>query len=78
MFVDGIVAMSCVLLTNDVDKVAPSHVATELPLKLWPFTVRVKPAPPAVALFGEIEDTDGVDGQETIGGKNIALKIGHR
>lgn len=75
MSVDGIVAMSCVLLTNDVVKVAPSHVATELLLKLWPFTVRVKPAPPAVALLGEIEDTDGVDGQEeqeTAGSRSIA------
>ena len=63
------------LLTNEVVKVTPSHVATELLLKLWPFTVRVKPAPPAVALLGEIEDTDGVDGQEeqeTAGSKSIA------
>jgi hypothetical protein len=78
MSVDGIVAMSCVLLTNDVVKVAPSHVATELLLKLWPFTVRVKPVPPAVALLGEIEDTDGVDGQEeqeTAGSNNIASAL---
>ncbi len=75
MSVEGIVAMSCVLLTNDVVKVAPSHVATELLLKLWPFTVSVKSAPPAVALLGESEDTDGVDGQEeqeTAGSRKIA------
>jgi hypothetical protein len=33
-------------------------------LKLPPFIVRTKPAPPAVALLGESELSDGVDGQE--------------
>jgi hypothetical protein len=42
-------------------------------LKSPPFTVRTKPAPPAVALLGESELTDGVDGQEqaTAGSKKI-------
>jgi hypothetical protein len=43
-------------------------------LKLPPFTVRTNPAPPAVALVGESELTDGVDGHEqhTVGSKKIA------
>jgi hypothetical protein len=75
MSVDGIVAVSCVLLTNDVVKGVPFHTAAELLLKLLPFTVRTKPAPPAAALLGESEVTDGVDGhveQETAGSRNIA------
>ena len=56
--------MSCLLLTNDVVRAVPFHTATELVLKLPPFTVRTKPSPPAVALLGESELTDGVDGQE--------------
>ena len=70
----GIVTVSCLLLTNDVVRDVPFHTATELLLKLPPFTVRTKPAPPAVALFGESELTDGVDGQEqeTAGSKKIA------
>jgi hypothetical protein len=52
----------------------PFHTTTELLLKLPPFTVRTKPAPPAVALLGESELTDGVDGQEqeTTGSRKIA------
>jgi hypothetical protein len=64
MSVPGTVAVSCLLVTNDDVKVVPFHTTTELLLKLPPFTVRVKPAPPAVALVGEIELSDGVDGQE--------------
>ena len=74
-----IVAVSWLLLTNDVVSDAPFHTTTELLLKSWPFTVRTNPAPPAVALLGEIEVTDGVDGQEqeTTGSKKIAnaLKV---
>jgi hypothetical protein len=52
----------------------PFHTATELLLKLPPFMVRTKPAPPAVALLGESELTDGVDGQEQemIGSRKVA------
>lgn len=66
--------MSCLLLTNDVVSDVPFHTTTELLLKLPPFTVRTKPAPPAVALLGESELTDGVDGQEqeTTGSRKIA------
>ena len=44
-------------------------------MKLPPFTVKTNPAPPAVALFGEIELTDGVAGQpphETNGSNKTA------
>jgi hypothetical protein len=66
--------MSCLLLTNDVARAAPFHATTALPLKLLPFTVKTKLAPPAVALVGEIEARDGVDGQEqeTAESKKIA------
>jgi hypothetical protein len=52
----------------------PFHTATEVLLKLPPFMVRTKPAPPTVALLGESELTDGVDGQEQemIGSRKIA------
>ncbi len=72
--VPGIITVSCLLLTNDVVRDAPFQTTTELLLKLLPFTVRTKPAPPAVALFGESELTEGVDGQEqeTTGSKKIA------
>jgi len=61
-------------LTNDVVWAVPFQTATELLLKLPPFTVRTKPGPPAVALLGESELTEGVDGQEqaTAGSKKIA------
>lgn len=75
MSVLGIVAVSWLPLTNDDVTVVPFHTTTEPLLKFLPFTVRKNPAPPAVALFGEIELTDGVDGheeQETAGSKKIA------
>lgn len=64
MFDAGIVAVSWWLLTNDDVMDVPFHTNTELLLKLPPFTVKTKSPPPAVALFGEIELIDGVDGQE--------------
>lgn len=74
MLLEGMEAVSCVLLTNDVVKAVPFHTATALLSKLWPFTVRVKPAPPAAALLGESEVIDGVEGQEqaTTGSRKIA------
>jgi len=72
--VAGIVAVSCLLLTNDVVTDVPFHTTTELLSKFLPFTVRTKPLPPTVALLGESEATDGVDGQEqeTAGSRKIA------
>ena len=66
--------MSCLPLTNAVVWAVPFHTTTELLLKLPPFTVRTKPDPPAAALLGESELTDGVDGQEqaTAGSRKIA------
>jgi hypothetical protein len=66
--------VSCFPLTNDVVTDVPFHTTTELLAKLLPFTVRTKPSPPAVALLGEIELTDGADGQEqeTAGSRKIA------
>lgn len=71
----GIVAVSCLLLTNDEVRGVPFHTTTELLLKLPPFTVRTRPDPPAATLLGESEDTDGVDGheeQETAGSRRMA------
>jgi hypothetical protein len=75
MFADEIVAVSWWLLTNEVVTEVPSQTTTELLLKLSPFTVREKLPPPAVALFGESEDTPGDDGheeQEMAGSKKIS------
>jgi hypothetical protein len=64
MSVAGIVAVSWLLLTNDMVREVPFQTTNELLLKFLPLTVRTNPAPPAVALFGEIEVIDGVDGHE--------------
>jgi hypothetical protein len=72
---DEIAAVSWLLLTNDVVCATPSQTTTELVAKLPPFTVRANPSPPAVALVGEIEVTEGVDGhppQETTVSNKIA------
>jgi hypothetical protein len=75
MFVEETPAVSWLPLTNDVASAEPSQTTTELLLKLPPFTVKTNPAPPAVALLGEIEVTDGVAGhppQETTESNKIA------
>src|ERR1700685_3495862 len=75
MFVDETSAVTWLPLMNDVVKAVPFQTTTELLLKLPPFRVKTNPAPPAVALFGEIEVTDGVAGQpphETNGSNKIA------
>ena len=64
MSVAGIVVVSWLLLTNDMVRAVPFQATRELLLKFLPLTVRTNPAPPAVALFGEIEVIDGVDGHE--------------
>jgi hypothetical protein len=70
-----IVAVSWLPLTNDVVRAEPFQTTTALLLKSPPFTVSENPAPPAVALLGEIEVTEGVAGQppqETTGSNKIA------
>jgi len=61
-FVDETSAVSWLPLTNEVVRDEPFQTTTELLLKLPPSTVKTNPAPPAVALLGEIEVTDGVAG----------------
>ena len=52
-------ACSCEALTNVVVRAEPFHLTTELLMNPLPFTVRVKAAPPAVALAGDREVTVG-------------------
>ena len=51
----AIAAVNCVALTNMVVLAAPLNFTTDADTKPVPFTVRVKAAPPAVALVGERE-----------------------
>jgi xanthosine utilization system XapX-like protein len=55
MSVARIAAVICVALTKVVALAAPLKFTTDEELKFVPFTVSVKPAPPAVALVGEID-----------------------
>src|SRR6516225_8003741 len=50
----GMAAVNCVELTSVVAGVVPPKLTTEAATKFVPLTVRVKPAPPAAALVGEI------------------------
>ena len=50
-----IAAVNCVALTKVVVLAAPLNFTTEVETNPVPFTVRVKAAPPAVALVGERE-----------------------
>ena len=50
-----IAAVNCVALTNVVVLAAPLNFTTDVDTKPVPLTVRVKAAPPAVALVGERE-----------------------
>ena len=54
-----IAAVSWVALTNVVVLAAPLNFTTDVDTNPVPFTVRVKAAPPAFALVGEIEDSVG-------------------
>ena len=54
-----IAAVSCVALTNVVVLAAPLNFTTDVDTKPVPFTVRVKAAPPAVAVVGEREVSVG-------------------
>jgi hypothetical protein len=48
-----------VLLAKVVVRADPFTCTTDPLTKLLPLTVSVNPAPPAVALFGEMLDTEG-------------------
>lgn len=68
-------AVSWLPLTNAVVSAEPFQTTTALLLKWPPFTVIVNTAPPAVALLGDSEVTDGVAGhppQETTESNKIA------
>ncbi len=47
-------AVNCVALTNVVVRALPPKFTTEFATKPVPFTVKLNPAPPAVALVGEM------------------------
>jgi hypothetical protein len=47
MSLEGMLAMSCEVLTNVVMRLLPLHCTTDVWTKFAPFTVRVKAAPPA-------------------------------
>lgn len=47
-----IAAVNCVAFTNVVVRLLLFHCTTEVLMKLLPFTVKVKAAPPAIAEFG--------------------------
>ncbi len=46
-------------LTSVVERALPFQFTVEVDMKLAPFTVNVKAAPPAFALVGAIEETEG-------------------
>jgi xanthosine utilization system XapX-like protein len=54
-----IAAVNCVVLTNVVVLAAPLNFTTDVDTNPVPFTVSVNPAPPAVALVGEIDVSVG-------------------
>src|ERR1700723_3481173 len=54
-----IAAVSCVSLTSVVERALPFQFTVEVDMKLAPFTVNVKAAPPAFALVGAIEEREG-------------------
>ena len=54
-----IAALICVEPTKLVALATPLNFTTDPGTKPVPFTIRVKPAPPAVALVGESEDVVG-------------------
>src|SRR5205823_5334410 len=68
----GTVAVTFVLSTNVVVRLAPFHFTTLLCTKLVPFTVRVNCGPPAVALLGE---SDVVVGTGLLTVKLTALDV---
>lgn len=59
-----IVAVSCLLLTNDVVRDVPFHTTTALLSKLLPVYGQNKPTSSSGGTARESEVTDGVEGQE--------------
>jgi hypothetical protein len=64
IFVAVTAAVSCVADTNVVARLEPFHCTFELEMKLVPFAVKVRAAPPVIADDGESEliDGTGLDG----------------
>ena len=56
---EAIAACSWVLLTSVVPRVDPFQLTTEAPVNPLPFTVKVNAAPPAEAVEGDSEVTEG-------------------
>ena len=56
----GIAAVNCVELTRVVGAADPSKLTSEDAIKFVPLIVSVNPAPPATALFGEMDVIVGV------------------
>jgi hypothetical protein len=59
MSLAGIEACNCVSLTKVVIRSLPFHRTTEAETNPVPFTVKVKPDPPTMALPGEMELIEG-------------------
>jgi hypothetical protein len=66
MSLAGMEALSCVLLTKVVGRVAPFHRTTEPETKLLPFTVKVNAGPPTAAAAGDSDDNVGVVPDEDV------------
>lgn len=52
--------MNCPLVIAVVVRLTPFHLTTDDVLNVDPFTVSIKPAPPAAALFGLIDVITGI------------------
>ena len=66
MSLAGMAALTCVALTKVVERAAPFQFTVAPETKLLPLTVSVKAAPPAVALAGESEVSEGAVGFDTV------------
>jgi hypothetical protein len=67
----GMIAVNCVELTKVVTVVDPPKLTVEDAMKLVPLIVRVKAAPPATALLGEIVVIVGAGG----GGGDVPFEL---
>jgi hypothetical protein len=65
-----IAMVSCVELTNAVDRAVPLKFTMEPVTKFDPFTVRVNPAAPATALVGLIDEIVG-EGLNTVNSTEV-------